>query len=545
MKPVSASIVFSVSGKEHTCDLLKDEIKEFFSIETDLSDEGCKITLDPKNAVEISSLKIDFPYQFDEKDSIFMNGYQSWTVTKEYSIDTTNLIVEQVARLMKNRKADPAGDRNFTHYPKLNRWLHGVSYGYIRNEKAFRFFGSLNEKDGFTFFDIDTEKGLLSVRKDFAGKTFDSAFTAFDLVFLNGTEAEVFDGYFEKLGVESTKAHPLTGYTTWYRHQQDISEKKILADLNTLCEQKHKYNCQLFCIDEGYETHIGDWLSLRKIPFPHGMQPITSKIMSSSMSAGIWIAPFICDRRSRLYREHPDWILRDADGKPVLACRSFHTCYCLDTTNEEFLHHLKNILVTMRDDWGISVFKFDFLYAACAAPSSGKTRGEKMFDAVRFLKECVGDSTTIGCGVPLLAAAGIFDYCQVGCDYSPDWYPPLVHAGREQNSTYRAVLDTIYHRQLAGRAFTLFNTVTPITDTHFLFSREKRDLLVKIHGLTGGMVLTSDDVSKYNSDDQILWNTLHSFRQATVTDVYTKDRNLVIEYTLYDQPRILKIALLE
>jgi len=101
------------------------------------------------------------------------------------------------------------------------------------------------------------------------------------------------------------------------------------------------------------------------------------------------------------------------------------------------------------------------------------TRGEKMYDAVRFLKECVGDSVTVGCGVPLMAAAGVFDYCQVSCDCSPDWFPPLTLASREQNSTYRALVDLIFHRQLAGRAFGLFNNVLPLTNKAFLFHNHK------------------------------------------------------------------------
>ena len=137
------------------------------------------------------------------------------------------------------------------------------------------------------------------------------------------------------------------------------------------------------------------------------------------------------------------------------------------------------------------------------------------------------------------------DYCQVSCDLSPDWFPPLAQASREQNSTYRALVDLICHRQLSGRAFTLFTNVLPISNPHFLFSKEKRVLLGRAMGICQGMILTSDDLTSYDAEDTVVWNTIHALRQATVKSIYTKNRELIIEYELYLQPQKLKIPLLE
>ena len=545
MKPTSASITFQQNGVSRTLDLLSEEAGEILHFAVSSEEDRLRIDLTPEKSIEILELVVEFPYEFEQKDYIFMNGYQSWTVCKEYSIDTTNLFAENMARVLRHKKTDRSGDREFTDYPKQNRWLHGVSYGYIRREKEFFLFGSLNEEQGFTFFDIHTEKGTLTVRKDLEKRFFDSAFTAADIHFYKGTEDEVFDGYFKDLGIASTKAKPVTGYTTWYRHEKDITEKKLLRDIADVTESQVRYPCRIFCIDEGYENAVGDWLTPKKNAFPHGIYPITKKILSSGMQPGIWIAPFICDKHSRIFKNHPEWLLRDAAGKPVAACTSWNDCYCLDASNPAFRRHLKNVLLTMRDDWGVSVFKFDFLYAACMIPSGTQTRAEKMYDAIRFLKECVGDSTTIGCAVPLMAAAGVFDYCQVSCDLSPEWFPPLAQASREQNSTYRALIDLIGHRQLSGRAFTLFTNVLPISNPHFLFSKEKKFLLGRAMGICQGMILTSDDLTTYDAEDTVVWNTIHALRQATIKSIYMKDRELIMEYELYLQPQKLKIPLLE
>ena len=545
MKPKSASVTFQQNGVSRTLDLLSSEKCDLLQYDTKVDDGRTTIRLTPEKAIEIVELTVVFPYEFDKKDYIFMNGYQSWTVCKEYSIDTTNLAAEAAARILRHRKTDRSGDREFTDYPKQNRWLHGVSYGYVRQESLLKFFGSLNEEQGFTFFDIDTDAGTLTVRKDLSKRFFDSAFTALDIVFIHGSENEVFDKYFDMLGISSTQAKPVTGFTTWYRHQQDISEKKVLKDIQDVSDNAVRYPCQLFCLDEGYENAIGDWLTPKKGSFPHGIYPITKKIISSGFRAGIWIAPFICEKHSKIYKKHSDWLLRDANGKPVPTCSSWRKCYCLDASNPAFRRHLKNVLLTMRDDWGVSVFKFDFLYAACIQPSATQTRAEKMYDAMRFLKECVGNSVTIACGVPLMAAAGVVDYCQVCCDLSADWFPPLTPSSREQNSTYRALIDLICHRHLSGRAFTLFTNVLPINNPLFLFSKEKKFLLGRSMGICKGMILTSDDLTRFDAEDTVVWNTIHALRQAEVTSIYIKDRELILEYELYQQPQKLKIPLLE
>ena len=545
MKPTSASLTYQQNGVQRTLDLLSGETSDLLSFEVKNEEDRFRVAVTPARSIEITELIVAYPYGFDKKDYIFMNGYQSWTVSKEYSIDTTNLAVEQMAKIIRHKKTDRSGDREFTNYPKQNRWLHGVSYGYVRQDSRFRFFGSLNEEQGFTFFDIDTDQGTLTVRKDLSKRFFDSAFAAMDIWFCEGAEDEVFDGYFEKLGITSTGAKPVTGYTTWYRHESDITEKKLMRDIQDVNDSAARYPCRIFCIDEGYENAIGDWLTPKRNAFPHGIYPITKKILSCGMLAGIWIAPFICDKHSRIYKNHSEWLLRDASGRPVPACTSWHNCYCLDASNPAFRRHLKNVLLTMRDDWGVSVFKFDFLYAACMLPSASQTRAEKMYDAIRFLKECVGDSTTIGCGVPLMAAAGVMDYCQVSCDLSAEWFPPLAQASREQNSTYRSLIGLICHRQLSGRAFTLFTNVLPISNPHFLFSKEKRVLLGRAMGLCQGMILTSDDLTSYDAEDTVVWNTIHALRQATVKSIYIRNRELVIEYELYLQPQKLRIPLLE
>ena len=103
----------------------------------------------------------------------------------------------------------------------------------------------------------------------------------------------------------------------------------------------------------------------------------------------------------------------------------------------------------------------------------------------------------------------------------------------------------INHKQLAGRAFEIFTNVLPINNPLFFFSKDKRFLLGRAMGLSRGMILTSDDLTQYDAEDTVAWNTIHELRHATITDMYHKDNKLIVEYELYKQPQRLRISLLE
>lgn len=61
----------------------------------------------------------------------------------------------------------------------------------------------------------------------------------------------------------------------------------------------------------------------------------------------------------------------------------------------------------------------------------------------------------LGCGVPVMPAFGLVDYCRVSCDVGLDWddvwYMRLFH--RERVSTKQALNNTVFRRQLNGRAY--------------------------------------------------------------------------------------------
>ena len=85
------------------------------------------------------------------------------------------------------------------------------------------------------------------------------------------------------------------------------------------------------------------------------MKKIAGTITASGFQPGLWLAPFICDRRSRIYRENPDWLMRDRRGRPVRA--GYNPSwngwfYALDFYTPGLQDYLGRIFKTLEEDWG-------------------------------------------------------------------------------------------------------------------------------------------------------------------------------------------------
>lgn len=56
-----------------------------FSLDIMKTENLITITVNPKKEIQFDKFELSFPYIFKGDERIFTNGYQSWTVTKEYS----------------------------------------------------------------------------------------------------------------------------------------------------------------------------------------------------------------------------------------------------------------------------------------------------------------------------------------------------------------------------------------------------------------------------------------------------------------------------
>lgn len=494
-----------------------------FAASATSDDSGFKLIISPVKPLSITKLTASFDYRFEKTDRLFLNSYQSWTDSAEHEIsDKMRGLNGLPKKLIEAYRFDSYGDYNFTDYTNKRGLLHGFGYAYIRRDNEYFLLGSLSERSGFTVIYFDTARNVITLEKELEGFTADGDFTAFDIAFERGDEAAVFDGYFSRMKIKKPLGKTLRGYTSWYNHYQNINEKVISDDLSALSD------ADIFQIDDGYQTAVGDWLSVDGDKFPNGMSVICDKIHEKKLLSGIWLAPFVCEEKSELFKKHSDWILRDNDGKLVKAGNNWSGFYALDTCNENVKSYIKSVFDVVLNEWHYDLVKLDFLYAACIIPYHGKTRGEIMCNAMDFLRECVGDKLILGCGVPLSAAFGTVDYCRIGCDVSLSWndkaYMRLMH--RERISTKNCILNTIYRRQLNGRAFLNDPDVFLLRSDNISLTDEQKRILATVNCLFGSVLFTSDNESEYSSEQKKLFSDSLSLSGSSIKAI-TRDRNII------------------
>ena len=521
-----AKIIYIQDGKKVTT----DGDANISISKVDLTQDGVlKAYINATKKVEMISVALEYDKVLEEKEYFFVNGYQSWTYSKEYGKNDVQKGLSKIcATLPVARKMTACyGDYDFARYGK--ELFHSFTYTYFRNGESFELFGTLNDRNGYTIFYLDKQAGVFSIEKELEGVTLEGESLLFEIAQTKGTYDEVFDKYFELYPRKKTnRVTHLAGYTSWSNYFQNIDEKTMFRDLEGL----HKVageKAQIFQIDDGYESMVGDWLTTDPVKFPNGMRPIVDEIHKDGYLAGLWLAPFGAQFKANIVKEHEDWLIKDKSGKLLYAGFAWKGFWALDIEIPEVRAYIKKCFDKVFDDWNFDMVKLDFLYAACMIPRNGKSRGQLMYEAMDFLRECCRDKIILGCGVPLGPAWGIVDACRISCDaelsFKDRFYVKLTN--QEILSTQSSITNTISRRHLNGRIF------ANDPDVFFLrfdgykkakYTMQQRRLHSKINHMFGDILFVSDDINAYNGEQiEILLRAYSKFNGKIRNVNYTED----------------------
>lgn len=502
-----------------------------------------KVSIVPTSELEVEKLSISTNYSFKESDRIFVNGYQSWTDSREFcTVEKMKTISKLAAPIIKKYQFDKYGDYTFKKYSRKSGEFHGYTYSYIRHGENFKLIGSLTEKNGFTIIQQFIKDNKIIIDKECMGHTINSEYIPFELVFIEGSENNVFDLYFDLMNIKKPTARSMTGWTSWYNYYQNINENIIIENLNNF--KDFNKNIEIFQIDDGYQTYVGDWLDTDLSKFPRGMKCMADAIKTNGYKAGIWLAPFICESNSKIFKEKKHWILKDKNGELVPSGSNWSRFYALDIYNLEVREYIVNVFSVVLDGWGYDMVKLDFLYAVCLIPTKTKTRGQIMTEAMEFLRECVGDKLILGCGVPLGPSFGLVDYCRIGCDVGLDWddkaFMRLLH--RERISTLNAIGNAIGRRQLNGRAFLNDPDVFLLREDNMILTETQRQTLFTVNYIFGSLIFTSDNIKKYDSTKHLMLDNIMNLKEKKIQAVESFTNGLIV--VLYSQDENKYIAII-
>ena len=492
----------------------------------------------------IRSAEARLPLYCSDWERVFLNGFQSWTACPEYSRRDRIRSLRHLPKAgVRHFGLDRYGDYYFVPYPERPGALHGESWCYVRDGERFRLLASLDERAGYTLFSYDAAAGLLTLRRDCEGLRCGGAYPVFELFYAEGGEDEVFDAWFAAMGVSARTQEKIAGYTSWYNRYQAISEETILSDLRGCAEVLRPGD--LFQIDDGWEPFVGDWLETDARKFPNGLKPLADEIHAKGLKAGLWLAPFVAQKGSALLERHPDWFyLRE--GEPWYCGVNWGGFYALDIDKPEVLAYLREVFRQVFEDWGFDLVKLDFLYAAAPFGSETETRAGRMVRAMELLRELCGEKLILGCGVPMMPAFGLVDYCRIGCDVGLDWNGSWLmrQTHRERVSTKQSIGNTVFRRELSGRAWLNDPDVFFLREDNLKLKPEEKRVLATVNSLFGGVLFCSDDMSAYTPESRAFYEELLKNRSASEIRVDTQ-KGFTVSYTVDGERRTLEIPTYE
>ncbi|KAG0374282.1 hypothetical protein BGX24_010595 [Mortierella sp. AD032] len=381
--------------------------------------------------------------------------------------------------------------------------------------------GSLSEDKAYSYFLMDTNRDSFTILQDCKGKELKANGERWVLktfICWDTQDTRVWDQYAatwtsylgDRRHIRSSLSHQLSGWTSWYLHYENINQQVVLQNLSHYAatsshHQHHSSEVQrrlhggkrewpgkVFQIDDGYTT-VGDWLDYDKTKFPGGMDAIARAIREKGLTPGLWLAPFLVSRKSKIAKEKPHWLAQqpwpptrrdvndnedDSEGddlsglgccgsgintgrpggstRPVHAHPAFSVgAYLLDLENPEVRAHLANVFRVIVQEWGFKMLKLDFLFGAALLPRNGKTRGQLMYEAMQMVRDWAGpDTILLGCGVPLGAGFNLVDFCRIGSDVGPEWDSMQRHFhDREYISCKNSLTSTLSRWAMSGRFF--------------------------------------------------------------------------------------------
>lgn len=470
-------------------------------------------------------------FVFNKADKFFVNGYQSWTDSFEYSwSDKLKNVKKLPKKLVEAYAFDKYGDGFFYNYQK--NVFHGFDLAYVRGTNSL-FVANNNFRTAYLIIEFHKNEKSVVLKSDVKGLKVSKgqSVTVFDYVITEEIEKgkrEYFDQF------PAPKAEKLFGYTSWYNHYQDINEDIIMGALNNSTE-----HFELFQIDDGFEEYVGDWLKIDSKKFPNGLKPIVDKAHEKGMKAGVWLAPFAAEEKSALFHQYPDWFCKDKAGAPIKCGSNWSGFYALDIGNPEAVAYIKQTL-SFYKDLGFDFFKLDFLYAASVMEQPGFTRAQVAQKAYELLRTELEGKLILGCGAVFSNCFGLFDYLRVGPDVSlifdDVWYMRRMH--RERISTKVTLRNTIYRHMFDHKVFLNDPDVFLLRSHNIKLNRAQREALTTINSLFGSLLMTSDNPKHYASEeDSYLKKCMHLFHNAEVLSVETVKNKIVIIYKVDGQVR--------
>lgn len=283
-------------------------------------------------------------------------------------------------------------------------------------------------------------------------------------------------------------ASPPAGWCSWYCFGPRVTAQQVLDNLDVIAKQIP--GLKYIQIDDGYQPAMGDWLATGAA-FGGAVQSVLESIRTRGFEPAIWVAPFVAEAGSTIFKEHPEWFVKGQNGAPLRSDTVTFggwrrgPWYALDGTHPGAQAHLRHVFATMRTQWGCTYFKLDANFWGAIHDGHfhdpRATRIEAYRRGMQAVLEGTRDAFVLGCNHPIWASMGLIHGSRSSHDIRREW--------KRISDTARQNLMRNWQN---GRLW--WNDPDAIVLTGDLPENEFRFHATAIFA-TGGMILSGDDLT--------------------------------------------------
>ena len=268
-----------------------------------------------------------------------------------------------------------------------------------------------------------------------------------DLLILRGND---YNKLLEEWAATCTKSmgsripdHIPTGWNDWQFYRNEKTQEDIISSCDALKVLKSQgWPLEFIQIDGGFCMHLSEW-SQPKPEFSMGIAAVSRYVRNAGFRFGLWFAPYIQNVKTKVVQEHPEWLLRDKEGKVVeLGSSNVGRSCLIDYTVPGALDWLREKIKMLVDEWHVEWIKLDgpniTTYRKGVLQDKKTTFQQMLRTTLKTIAETAGDVLIEGEG-DMTAALGYVDLHRVQQDNHMMWlwdndsntpYAPMVY-GKE------------------------------------------------------------------------------------------------------------------
>jgi hypothetical protein len=216
----------------------------------------------------------------------------------------------------------------------------------------------------------------------------------------------------------------MLGWWSWTAFYMRITEGNTFTNALWLSQHLKELGYNWFHFDFGYGYARGDYSTPNATKFPNGMRPLTQRIARLGLNIGIWTAPFEVGEFGSIYKNHKDWLVRNAKGEPIQVTTDEEVrsekVFALDCTNPAAQEFLRETYRTLVREWQVQYIKLDFMDTTAVEGYFYRphtTALENIRIGLQVIRDAVGNAVLLDKdGSPMLSPVGLVDRGRVSQD---------------------------------------------------------------------------------------------------------------------------------